>query len=71
MSKDIQHYWVIFLCWYDSFGRLVGSGHYPRYYCHKSSAVRRAKSRFGINNPRIEWVVKPVEINVKEVEDEN
>lgn len=66
MANEIQkHYeenrfWIIWVCQYDPFGRIIGATVLPTQYKHKSSAVRRAKQLYGVNNPRYEWVVKPV-----------
>lgn len=49
--------YVICTIFYDPFGRIMGYGFYNQQYEHKSSAVRRAKKLYGVNNPRVEWVV--------------
>lgn len=68
MLKKLQeHYkdnlfWIVWICQYDPFGRVLWATVLPYHYKHKSSAVRRAKQMYGINNPKYEWVVKPVYI---------
>ena len=49
--------YVICTIFYDPFGRIMGYGFYNRQYEHKSSAVRRAKKLYGVNNPRVEWFI--------------
>lgn len=49
--------YVICTIFYDPFGRIMGYGFYNQQYVHKSSAVRRAKQLYGVNNPRVEWFV--------------
>jgi hypothetical protein len=54
-----QTLWIIWVCKYDPFGRVMGALTLPQHYKHKSSAVRRAKQLYG-GKPNYEWVVKPV-----------
>lgn len=54
-----QTLWIVWVCKYDPFGRVMGATILPQHYKHKSSAVRRAKQLYG-DNPNYEWVVKPV-----------
>ena len=54
-----RKFWIIWVCKYDPFGRVLGATVTPQRYMHKSSAVRRAKQLYG-SNPNYEWVVKPV-----------
>lgn len=64
-EKLREHYkdnlfWIVWVCQYDPFGRVIDTTVLPYHYKNKSSAVRRAKKLYGENNPRYEWVVKPV-----------
>ena len=53
-------FWIVWVCQYDPFGRVMSTTVLPYHYKHKSSAVRRAKQLYGVDNPRYEWVVKPI-----------
>lgn len=79
-ASKAQTLWIVWVCKYNPFGRVMGATILPQHYKHKSSAVRRAKQLYG-DNPNYEWVVKPVYIfpvrlsrsldDIKEEQDEN